>query len=215
QLERLFKVSFKKEGGEDNNEKAKKGEKKSSGVNQANPTPKQLFVRTSKWTFNFNAGVRLDIPPNPFSRARLRRTFTFFDALEFNPTQEATWFREEGFGLNFSHDLDYPITNSFLLRIVNSAFWRDETDQVTTSHGPALFHQISARRAISYSLQAQGVNEPIFYINNYSGSINYRQIVHSDWVFLTLSPSVSFPKDREWREVYSLFVRLEALFGTL
>lgn len=211
QLEKFFKISFKREGGEDN---AKK-EAASPTVKKTNPTPKQLLIRTSKWTFNFNAGVRLDIPPNPFARARLRRTFTFFNALEFNPTQEATWFREEGFGLNFSHDLDYPLTNSLLLRVVNSAFWRDETNQVTTSHGPVLFHQISPRSAISYSLQAQGVNEPFFYINNYSGSINFRQMAYSDWVFFTFSPSVSFPKDREWKEVHSLFIRLEALFGTL
>lgn len=213
-LENFFKLDFKREGGvtPPTNEELEKAESQST---PPDPTPKQLLIQASKWTFNFNAGLRLDIPPNIFARARLRRTFTLFNAFEFNPTQEATWFREEGFGLNFTHDLDYPITNDLLFRIVNSAFWRDETDLITTSHGPTLFHQLSSRRAISYSAQAQGVGRPFFYINAYVGSINYRQLVHSNWMFFNFSPSVSFPKDNDWKEVYTLFIRLEAVFGTI
>lgn len=214
QLENLFKLSFSRSGGNDtskNNEVSQEQDKQ----NEATKRAKVLLIQSKNWHFNTNAGLRIDIPFNPFARARLRRTFTLFDVLEFNPTQEATWFLEEGFGLNFSHDIDYVISSTLLFRIVNSFFWRDETDNVTSSHGPVLFHQLTKRRALSYSLQAVGINKPTFHINNYIASINYRQLLHKDWLFLQVTPSLSFPETRQWKEEYALFVRLEAVFGSL
>lgn len=226
QLQKLLKLSFKREGG--------KGEKRPSGdddvldsaenANQiAQPVPntggapslRDLLLERGRWVFNFNTGLRVDIPPNVFARARLRRTMILFEEWEFNPTQEATWFSEQGFGMNFTHDLDRSLTPSLLFRVANSAFWTDETDEVTTTHGPILFHQLSAHRALSYSLQAGGTNRPKFFINNYSAAIQYRQLVHSNWLFFEARPAIDFPKSNRWNEVYSLFLRLEAVFGTI
>ncbi|MCF8059392.1 MAG: hypothetical protein K9K67_08850 [Bacteriovoracaceae bacterium] len=208
QLQKLLNLSFKREGG-------KAPPKEAPKETPIAPKLKDLIVTTQKWTFNFNTGLRVDIPPNLFARARLRRTMLFFDLWEFNPTQEATWFQEQGFGLNFSHDLDYQLAPDLLFRIVNSVFWLDDTDEVTTTHGPSLFQQLSDNRALSYSLQAQGTNRPKYYINNYVASIQYRQLIHSNWLFLEIRPAVDFPKERRWQEVYSLFFRIEAVFGTI
>lgn len=208
-LESFFKFKFKKEFENSEEEKNENDKKKIS------PSEEQLYKRSSKWTFNFNTGVRLGFPTNIFSRARLRKTITLFDAIEFNPTQEAIWSSKEGFGLNFFHDIDYPFSNTYLLRLVNSAFWRDETDAFTTSHGPILFQQLTNRRAISYSFIASGSGKPKLAILNYSVAINYRQLLHSDWAFITLGPSLSFPKERQWEEIYAIFIGLEAVFGTL
>ncbi len=210
QLQKLLKVSLNREGGED-----KAPSKDTASKTKEKPSLKDLIVTTKKWTFNFNTGLRVDFPPNLFARARLRRTFIFFNQVEFNPTQEATWFQNQGFGLNFSHDLDYQLAPDLLFRIVNSAFWLDDTDEVTTAHGPVLFQQLSRNRAISYSLQALGTNRPKLFINNYVASIQYRQLIHSNWLFLEVRPAIDFPKQQQWNEVYSLFFRVEAVFGSL
>lgn len=218
QLQKLLKVSFKKEGGSDKRPPTNAPEnenKKNKEVAPSKPDLKDLLLTANKWTFNVNTGLRVDIPPNPFARARLRRTMIFFGVLEFNPTQEATWFLEQGFGLNFTHDLDYSISPNLLFRIANSVFWTDETDQVTTTHGPQLFQQLSQNRALAYSIQAQGINRPTLYINNYSASIQYRQLIHSNWLFMEVRPAIDFPETENWNEVYSLFFRLEAVFGTI
>lgn len=228
QLQKLLNLSFKREGGKGNpppandkvgevNEADDIGEEPPNAPPRMRDTPtlRDLLIDSGRWVFNVNTGLRVDIPPNLFARARLRRTMILFDKWEFNPTQEATWFQEQGFGLNFTHDLDRSITPTILFRIANSAFWVDETDVVSTTHGPILFHQLSDSRAISYSLQAQGINRPKLYINNYSASIQYRQLIHSNWLFLEARPAVDFPKDNGWNEVYSFFFRIEAVFGTI
>ncbi len=220
QLQKLMRISFSKEGGKGpppptNEPNEPKDEASQKEAPTMKPNLSDLLLTTNKWNFNVNTGLRVGIPPNPFARARLRRTMVFFNTLEFNPTQEATWFLEQGFGLNFTHDLDYPINPTFLFRVANSAFWTDETDQVTTTHGPQLFQQLSQNRALAYSIQAQGVVENSYYINNYIGSIQYRQLIHSNWLFLELVPAIEFPKAESWNEVYSFFLRLEAVFGTI
>lgn len=216
QLQKLLKISFNKEGGKDNRKNPPSSDTpKEAAPKASEPQLKDLLLTTNKWTFNVNTGLRVDIPPNPFARARLTRTMIFFEAWEFNPTQEATWFLDQGFGLNFTHDLDYSISPTLLFRVANSVFWADETDEVTTTHGPQLFQQLSDHRALSYSIQAQGTNRPDLYINNYRGAIQYRQLIHSNWLFLEVTPAIDFPKAERWNEVYSLFLRLEAVFGTI
>jgi hypothetical protein len=234
QLQKLLKLSFKKEGGKGpkkpapdpdddtgNNEEVVDPNEQASrvgmpqGATSGAPSLRDLLLDRGRWVFNFNTGLRVDIPPNVFARARLRRTMVLFNSWEFNPTQEATWFSEQGFGLNFSHDLDYQLADNLLFRIVNSAFWVDETDVVSTTHGPILFQQLTNHRALSYSLQAQGTNRPKFFINNYSASIQYRQLIHSNWLFLEARPAIDFPKDQAWNEVYSFFFRVEAVFGSI
>lgn len=220
QLQKLLKVSFKKEGGTSDkapptNKDVQNEEKREDVLPPEKTSLKDLLLTTNKWTFNVNTGLRVDIPPNPFARARLRRTMVFFGMWEFNPTQEATWFLEQGFGLNFTHDLDYSISPNLLFRIANSVFWTDETDEVTTTHGPQLFQQLSKDRALAYSIQAQGTNRPDLYISNYNASIQYRQLIHSNWLFMEIRPGIDFPKAERWNEVYSLFFRLEAVFGSI
>lgn len=221
QLQDRLKINFDKSGGGEktNSENVRPGEPSQNAVKESEQVPPQQnllpFIHQGKWTFNFNTGLRIDIPPNPFARARLRKTVILWDTFEFNPTQEATWFLEEGFGLNFGHDLDMQLGEDLLFRIVNSAFWLDDDDILRSSHGPILFHQISPRRAISYSALAGGINRPKYFINNYELAIQYRQLIHKKWLFLEIRPAVNFPKERRWQEVYSAFFKIEAVFGSI
>ncbi len=217
QLQKLLKVSFNKEA----KEKAKGKEKENqTQTNPKNPPPEetrknQLREFVDQWAFNFNTGIRVDIPPNLFARARLRRTMIFFDKWEFNPTQELNWFLEQGFGAVFSHDLDRRLTDKTILRLTNTLVWSDENDETTSSHGPQIFHQISDTKAISYSILAQGSNNPKPAINNYTAFIAYRQQLYGKWLFGELRPAVEYPRNQGWNDVYSLFVRVEAVFGSI
>lgn len=224
QLQKLLKFSFNKDAKEKNKEPNAKGppqDKKDSPalVSELQPEDKpslsQLRDFVDQWSFNFNTGIRVDFPPNLFARARLRRTMVFFEDWEFNPTQELNWFLEEGFGAVFSHDIDRALTKSTILRLTNTFVWNDETDETTSSHGPQIFHQISDTKAMSYSILAQGSNRPKPAINNYTAFITYRQQLYDKWLFGELRTAVEYPREENWNDVYSLFVRVEAVFGSI
>lgn len=213
-LQKLLSFSYDSDRKKKREEVSIKDEPTSATSDLAPPSPSKLLETLKKWNFGFNTGLRVGFPPNPFATARLRRTF-LFGPFEFNPTQEATWFLRDGVNLTFSHDLETRLAHDLLFRVVNTAFWLESTNEVSTSHGPVLFHQLSPRRAISYSLLASGLNRPKFAINNYALSLLYRQRIVSNWVFVDVSPTLSYPRSNGWKEVYSLFVRIEALFGSL
>lgn len=222
QLQKLLRFSYHRDATKEEEKKAPPRNDSEALKDQAIHREKELRSPLShlkdlanKWTFNFNTGIRVDIPPNLFARARLRRTLTFLEDWEFNPTQELNWFSKGGWGALFSHDLDRRLTDATLLRIVNTLTWNNDANETTSIHGPQIIHQINERRAISYNFMAQGSNRPHYAINNYMVSINYRQLLHSNWLFTTITPAVEYPRERQWNDVYSLFIRLEAVFGAI
>ncbi len=207
-LQNLLKFKYEK--------KAKEQEKTPS--EQTRPTPsKRSFLKelSQKWTFNFSTGVRVDFPPNVFARARLRKTFNFFDKWEFNPTAELNWFSRGGWGALYSNDLDRKLTESTLLRIVNTFVWNNDANEITSTHGPQVIQKIDESKGISYNALASGSNRPVWAINNYRLATQFRHRVYSNWLFYEIVPAVDFPRERQWSEVYSVFIRLEALFGAL
>ncbi len=212
QLEKLFK--FKVE---------KKAEPNSAPTNEAPQTTPEIpkeesaFVPSNllkKWNYGISTGIRVSIPPDPYIRMRLRRTF-IFSGFEFNPTQELNWYLKEGLGYNMSNDLDYQIKDWGLFRLVNSLSWTDNTDEVFTTHGPNFFLPIDEKRAIQFYLLAFARNKPKYYVHQYSLGASYRQSIYSNWLFFSINPALSWPETKDWNRVLSLNLRLEAVFGSL
>ncbi len=221
QLEKLFKFEFNKDpkkvkaikeaAHEDSLEQIEnqtQQEEQSKGIFSI---PYKLL---QKWTYGISAGVRVTIPPDPYLRARLRRTF-LFGGFEFNPTQEVSWFLKEGVGYSMTNDLDYQVGEWGLLRLVNSLNWRDNEDEIFTSHGPNFFLPLSDKTAIQFYAIASGRNRPTFYIHQYSAGASYRRSIYSNWAFFSINPNISWPETSQWKRILSLDLRLEAVFGSL
>jgi len=218
-LENLLKLSFSKEPTKESKkeevvpkEAAAEGENKQAPKTQSKIT-KAILSEPSKWSLNFNTGVKVEIPPQFFANLRLRRS-VYFGKWEFRFSQEFFWFSRDGFGETTTIDLDRPISSSVLFRLRNSATWMDETDEFQTEHGPSVFWQISKRRAVSFNARATGKSRPSLYIEKYSTNISYRQLLHNRWFYLETGPTMEFPKSNNWKGVFSYFIKFEALIGS-
>ena len=215
QLEKLFKFKFEKKDPQ-HSPSVKKEESQTIPLDKEEEKslldiPRNLF---RKWNYGISTGVKVAIPPNPYIRSRLRRTFAF-SKFEFNPTQELNWFLEEGLGYNMSNDLDYQVSDWGLLRITNSLNWTDQQDEVFTTHGPNFFLGLSDKSAIQFYLLAFARNKPKYYVHQYSFGASYRKKIYSNWVYLSINPSITWPETRQWARVLALNLRLEAVFGSL
>ena len=216
QLEKLFKFKIEKKNDDaknltpkDSNDSKDNGEKSTDKAKANLPADTQ-----QKWNYGLSAGVRVDLPPNPYLDARLRRTFTF-SGFEFNPTQELSWFLKDGLGYTMTNDLDYKLKTWGLLRMVNSLSWRDDQDEIFTTHGPNFYLPINQKKAIQFYLLAFGRNKPTYYIYQYSLGASYRQAVYSNWIFLSTNPYMTWPETQSWKRVIGLDIRLEAVFGSI
>ncbi len=216
QLEKLFKFEFNKDPKKEKVIKAAQAEseeQKSEGEKQESimNIPYKLF---QKWSYGISTGIRVRVPPDPYIRARLRRTY-LFGGFEFNPTQELSWFLKDGLGYSMSNDLDFQISEWGLFRLTNSLNWTDSSDEVFTTHGPNFFLPLNDKTAIQFYALASGRNRPTFYIHQYSVGASYRRSIYSNWAFFSINPSLTWPETRQWQRVLGLNLRLEAVFGSL
>ncbi len=214
-LENLLKLSFNKEP---TKQEGRPADKKSAGEADIKPIPenklkKAILSEPSKWSMNFNTGIKVEIPPQFFANLRLRRSI-YFGKWEFRLSQEFFWFSRSGFGETTTMDFDRPISSSVLFRLRNAATWMDETDEFQTEHGPSIFWQISRRRAVSFNARATGRSRPSLYIEKYLTNISYRQLLHNRWFYLETGPSLEFPKSNDWKGVFSYLIKFEALIGS-
>jgi hypothetical protein len=211
------------------NRKAKKAKKENVGDDKKNPQgvnsadnsnksqkvrSKQLVDYTKYWNLRLEGGLSASLPLNPFINLRIWRPFSG-DFWEFNPTHEFFTFWEQGFGTRHSFNVDFRLSPKLLLRFENTFQWTDESDEITSNHGPSLFLTLSARRAISFNAKAQGQSRPTYNISNYLLSSTYRQLLYKNWFFFELSPALNFPSDRGFERIASIFFKLEAVFGTI
>lgn len=174
-----------------------------------------LIDETRNWNFFTETGIRVDIPPEPFARARVRRNWRLPFQIEAIAEQSIFWFLEEGFGETSSLDFDYKIADNMLFRFQNTATWWDETDTFTIIHGPTLYHTLSRRRGISYSAKAVGATKPQSLITNYDLSISYRQLLHKNWLFMDISTLGTFPRAKDWEFIPSISLKFEVIIGGL
>ena len=120
----------------------------------------------------------------------------------------------DGFGETTSLNFDNQINNEILFRYQNEVTWLDETDEVNFIFGPTLYHRLSSHRAIAYNIKASGINKPTIFVNNYRVSIDYRQKLYKEWFFYELNPAVDFPKEKDFKKVYSIAIKFETVFGS-
>ncbi|MCB0412480.1 MAG: hypothetical protein KDD22_08135, partial [Bdellovibrionales bacterium] len=170
-------------------------------------------VQTKEWTFNTDAGIKLVWPPDPFARARLRRSF-FMGPVELRLTESINWFESQGWWQVASVELDRPLPPKHLLRWGNSGIRRDEIGYWEFSHYLAWYHQSSPKDALSYSIGISSVEDPAWALQNYYVSIGYRRHIFDKWMFLDLGPTGSWPRSEHFTFTPSFLIKLEVLFGS-
>lgn len=175
---------------------------------------KRIIDYAKYWNLRFEAGVRAEIPVNPFINLRVWRPYSG-SFWEFNPTHEVFVFWDDGFGTRHSFNVDLKLSEKLLLRIENAFSWTDLRDTIRSTHGPSLFLKLSSRRAISFNAKAFGISRPTYFINNYSLSSTYRQLIYKRWLFFEMTPALSFPSSNDFERIASIFFKIETVFGSI
>jgi hypothetical protein len=157
--------------------------------------------------------IRKDRPINPFIRLRARKSF-FEGNWQIRPIQEFLFFSRTGMESRTSLDFDHPINDVLLFRFGNAARWvDDEQDIVTFSSGFYLFQRLSDKAALSYNIRASGDDELEPTFKTYDFYLNYRRLIHSDYLYLDITPGVQLPKEDDFNSRGFLVVSFQAMVG--
>ena len=170
------------------------------------------FGKKEKWQFKPSLGIRLHSPPDLYTRFRFSRTADFGSWLfRFNET--IFWFDSIGWGEDTTFQFDFKILDDVLFRVTSFGRWTNQNEYFDLSQTFSFIHTLSQRRAISYDMGVYGNSDPTVHATNYLLGARYRQVIHSDYLFMELIPQIDYRQEHDFRAEYSFTLRLEMVFS--
>ena len=187
---------------------------------QAESTNNTLGLRvdvkdTTRSRFNVSVSAK------PRVRFRYRYTWPVRDDFVIRFTQEVQ--NEKGVnGARTRLDLEKAFIPLKLLRSTTELFADEDSPGAEWVQAFSLFQRITRKSSASYEASVAGLTRPENRVLSYRLGVRYRQSIHRDWLFLEVTPDISWPIDlsedretvtKERRSVYSIILRLEVHFG--
>ena len=147
--------------------------------------------------FDFSAGAKVRLPPEPYLKAAYRRAWELSESTLVRVRPLAYWKYDEGLGSTLHLDLDHLLSKTSMLRWSNSGNVSQdpEVDGVRWLSYLSLFRALSNRRALSYHLLAGGETNAEVELQNYGFEIRYRQRVLREWLFVEFLSSLTWPRE--------------------
>jgi hypothetical protein len=100
--------------------------------------------------FDAGIGVRVDVPLDPYARARYEIVRTFADHYVFRARETVFWQNSEGFGSTTRFNIDRALSDRFLVRWNNIGKWTEETVGLEWFSELTLFQKLNDRTGIAW-----------------------------------------------------------------
>jgi hypothetical protein len=163
-----------------------------------------------------DSGVKIKLPMKAYLRTEYQyiKHLRYGWSLLFNQKLFAVINDESGSAslLEFSH----PISDNRLLKFHHHFRLTDETDDLEFTHGLTMYQSLGrANRAISYGGHFYGRTDPKVEHIGWSIYSQYRQNIFRPWMFFYFEPSISYPREEQWKAQHHFTVGFESYFGKI
>jgi hypothetical protein len=142
---------------------------------------------------------------------RYRRNFDL-DRWLLRFTERLRWFTDEGFESISTFELERPFRDTYFFRSILEGNWFEDTAGYFYQLTFQLFRQLGPTRAIGYEWGNFFVTHPAHELSATTLKVTYRQQIWRPWLFLEISPQVTFPRDRDFETVPGVLFRFEVFF---
>jgi hypothetical protein len=165
------------------------------------------------WKRSYRLGLKLHIPPEPYGRARFQRKFSEWRgwAREFN--QEFSYYHTDGWGEVSEFRLTRPFNEKYTFNYLISLEFEDRDDYFQNLHLFVLSRRLSDRSSSDYRVGGIYTTEGHGQPQRYFAAYNFYRRLHKDWVYLTMTPEVSFSRSRDWQADPAVTFRLDVYFS--
>ncbi len=197
-------------------------ESKQRGTPAESPTKNGAFggvrlqgQQISHWKTNFDIGVKLRFPIDPFTRAELYRVGKLSDNWTALFSQEFFYFKSKGLGalsnLNFYYDVDE--SKGQIFKLGSSAQYLYDDDQWELVHQATYFDRMNEKNLVEYSLGMSLLPYEEKEVSNYWLSASWIHKLYKNWLYLTVTPQLEFPREYDYKFNPGIFIELEAFFS--
>ena len=124
----------------------------------------------------------------------------------------AAWFTDDGLVATSQMRWTRHLGDSWLLRAGSRLTWEENRDGVIPAQSFTLFKELTERRAYSVSLSGSWPEAPHAHEAEYTLEFTYRQLIHSHWLFLEVTPGLEFPQASDYDVTPRIEVKFEVVF---
>jgi hypothetical protein len=166
--------------------------------------------------FDAGVGVRIDLPMDPYARARYEVVRSFAERYVFSARETVFWQNTEGFGTTTRINLDRVISDRYLLRWSNLGKFTEETIGLEWYSQLTLFQSVGQRTGLAYQAQVEGETDNEVQMTRTALRMIMRRQLTPEWLILELRGGVSWPRRKltEQREASpEIGVAIEMQFG--
>ena len=166
--------------------------------------------------FDAGVGVRIDLPLDPYARARYEVVRSFADRYVFSARETVFWQNTEGFGTTTRINLDRVFSDRFLLRWSNLGKFTEETSGLEWYSQLTLFQSIGQRTGLAWQAQVEGATDNEVQMTRTAARVIMRRQLTPEWLILELRGGVSWPRRKltEAREASpEIGIAIEMQFG--
>lgn len=144
---------------------------------------------------DFDVGVEVRTPLEPFVRGRYRQYWLIGDRNLLRFQESLYWTNVRGFGGTTNLDFERPIGDRFLIRWGNRGTLDEESEGLEWYSGVTLYHGFGPDQAVALSLGAEGETDDEVPLHEYGARLTYRRRMLREWFFGELIGGVSWPRD--------------------
>lgn len=166
-----------------------------------------------KWKRSARIGVKLRAPLVGFGRYRLRRSFDNWGEWTPEFLQEIWYFSDRGWGESSEFELSRSLGERSSLRYWTVLEFEDQYDYFENVHVLSLAQSLSDRSGVEYRGGLVFSNEFQAQLTAYFTGVSYTYKLYKEWVFITASPEVFFPKIDGWNAEASFTIKLDVYFS--
>ena len=168
-------------------------------------------IESKKWKMYTDAGLRFNLPLNPFTKMRVRRKILFTEWSIFL-IQNFTYYYQEHFKSSSEFQAHHLINDEFKFNFSSTISWLSETETFNLSHTFTLYQRVSDRSALSYSVSTHAITVPSIFYDMFGLSLGFRRQLHQNWLFMQLSYGTNFSKLNRYRATHFTTLKLQMVF---
>jgi hypothetical protein len=172
-----------------------------------------LGRQARKWKTDFSIGARFRLPPDPYTKFKVKRYDDLGGLWQSRFQQSVSYYHSRSWRASTEYDIYRPINGTDIIRISSEAQFFDSENYWEFYHGYSYHHPLDKKTAIELSTGLNGFSQPNPRVDNTWLRVEWRRKIYKDWLYGKISPELSFPRSRNFKDTYSLFFELELFFG--
>ena len=165
-----------------------------------------------KWRMSTGAGARLRSTLIPYARVKWKKRTAIGDSWHADFTQAIRYFDDKGLSEYTQMEFVRPISSTLILRQFNELEYRDRENRFDFASTINLTQSISDSAGIEYRMGGFGNSKVRREVSSYFIGTTYSKRLTRESVFLTVSPELSFARDKNWNTDPSLTFQLDIYF---